>query len=142
MTKLQFLLLPILFTLFTSEAFASNPMMQVAQVNPIPMLMPVLVKKAAQLELTEEQIAAFAKWRSENMAPAMKASMAIKNGLQSIRKATLDGSSIEKIETMLAQVAQARADLADRTLRCHAYARRILSNNQWKKVIDLYGKQK
>ncbi len=140
MTKLQAILLSILFVLMTSKVFASNPMMQVAQVNPIPMLMPILVKQATVLELTEEQVKAFALWRSENMAPAVKASMTIRNAEKSIKQASLDGTPVVEIEALLEQVAQARAGLAARTLRCHSYAKGILSAKQWQNLIDLYSK--
>ncbi len=140
MNKLQQIFIAIIMTLLAENAFASNPMMQVAQVNPIPMLMPILVKQATELDLTEEQVKAFAQWRSENMAPAVKASMTISNGEKSIKQASLDGTPLVEIETLLEQVAQARAGLAARTLRCHSYAKGILSAKQWHKLIDLYNK--
>ncbi len=134
------ILFAILLTLLLPKAYAENPMKQVAKVNPIPMFMPILVKKSQQLELSDQQVAAFTKWRAENMAPAMNESMSIKRGLKAIKQATLNGSSIAEIEELLSGVALARENLAARTLRCHSYVKRTLSAEQWKKMIALYSK--
>ena len=137
--KIQITLLTVMLTLALSYASAmENPMMQVAQVNPIPMFMPILVKKSAELSLTQVQIEAFAKWRGENMASALQASNAITNGEIAIKQASLDSKSRKEIDAMLVDVAKARADLANRTLRCHARTKEILTADQWQKLLNIY----
>ncbi len=128
MTKIQLSLLSLIIAmLFASSPVSANPMMQVKQVNPIPMLMPFLVKKAQVLSLTPEQISIFAKWRAENMAPAVQATSTIIEGGKAIKQAILNGDDVSKINTLLNDIAKARADLADRTLRCHAHTKEALT---------------
>ncbi|MBL0709851.1 MAG: hypothetical protein JJV99_02375, partial [Colwellia sp.] len=92
MTKIQFTLLSfILAALFSSSMVSANPMKSVQKVNPIPMFMPILVKQSDKLALTPKQVDAFAKWRGENMAPAVKATTAIIEGEKAVKKATLEG---------------------------------------------------
>jgi len=142
MTKIQFTLLSlILAILFASSPASANPMMQVKQVNPIPMLMPFLVKKAQELSLTPEQVAIFAKWRAENMAPAVQATTTIIEGEKAIKQAVLAGADISKINIILNDVAKAHADLADRTLRCHAHTKEALTQTQWTQLLAMYAKQ-
>ena len=131
-------LLSIALLLFIPLSTVANPMKQVAQVNPIPMFMPYLVKKAELLKLTSEQVAAFAKWRAENMAPAVEAANIITNGQRAITSATLNGDSAEKVQQLLTDVANARADLSARTLRCHEYTQSVLNESQWQQLVDLY----
>lgn len=142
MTKIQFFLPAlILATLSVSSPASANPMMQVKQVNPIPMLMPFLVKKAQVLSLTPEQVAIFAKWRAENMAPAMQATSTIVESEKAIKQAVLNGDSMSKINTFLYDIAKARADLANRTLRCHAHTKEALTQTQWTQLVAMYAKQ-
>ncbi len=131
-------LLTIALLLFIPLSTFANPMKQVAQVNPIPMFMPYLVKKAELLKLTTEQVAAFAKWRADNMAPAVEAANIITSGQHAITLATLNGDSAAKVQQLLTDVANARADLAARTLRCHEYTQSVLNESQWQQLVDLY----
>jgi hypothetical protein len=42
---------------------------------------------------------------------------------------------------MLNDVAKARADLADRTLRCHTYTKETLTEAQWTQLLAMYAKK-
>lgn len=126
------------FLVLTCLPVTGNPMKQVAQVNSIPMFMPYLVKKADVLKLTPEQVESFAKWRAENMAPALAAANTIKEGEYAIKQATLNGGSKREIQQILTNVANAREDLSARTLRCHDYTRAILNQVQWQQLLDMY----
>lgn len=142
MTKIQFTLLSLILTILLASSPASaNPMMQVKQVNAIPMFMPLLVKKAQELSLTPEQVSIFAQWRAENMAPAVQATTTIVEGEKAIKQAVLEGADISKINIILNDVAKARADLADRTLRCHAHTKEALTKAQWSQLLAMYAKQ-
>nr|MBL0709473.1 hypothetical protein [Colwellia sp.] len=48
---------------------------------------------------------------------------------------------LSKIKSMLNDIAKARADLTDRTLRCHTYTKEILTESQWVKLLTIYKKK-
>ena len=127
--------------LMTGTPVSANPMMEVKKINPIPMFMPILVKKSDELSLTKEQISAFATWRAENMAPALQAKTTIIESENSIKNAILQGESIKKINRLLEDITNARKDLTSRTLRCHSYTKAVLNKTQWEKLLNIYAKQ-
>ena len=143
MTKIQFTLLSlILAVLLVNSPVSANPMHQIKQVNPIPMFMPLLVKKSEELSLTSEQVSIFAKWRAENMAPAVQATTIIVEGEKAIKQAVLNGTDVSKINIILNDVAKARADLAKRTLRCHAHTKEALTEVQWTQLLDQFWRRR
>ncbi len=115
-----------------------NLMMLMMKTSPLPVLMPILVKNSEELGLSKEQNEALAKWRTENMAPALTLANEIIEGDKAIKQAALDGKPKEKIEAMVNAVLEKRSEMANKMLVCRDNTKRILSKSQWQKMVKLY----
>lgn len=131
----------VVFFCFQLPMAEANPMKKVAQVNAVPMLMPYLVQKAETLQLTPEQIKIFAKWRAENMSPALISATAINESDKKIKKAVMSGASDSEIMAMYMQVNEIRMALAKRTLNCHRLVQSTLTTEQWQQLSVMYLKR-
>ncbi|PHS25115.1 MAG: hypothetical protein COA83_06470 [Methylophaga sp.] len=123
-----------------TEKKKANPMiMLMGKTSPMPVFMPILVKKADQLGLSKEQQDELAKWRTEHMAPALKLATEIIDGDKAIKQAALDDKPVAEIEDMIAIVLEKRSKMANTMLTCRENSKRILTESQWDQVVALYG---
>ena len=116
-----------------------NPMiMMMSKTSPMPVFMPIMVKKAEQLGLSKEQQAELTQWRTEHMAPALKLAKEIIDGDKAIKQAALDDKPQQEIEDMIAIVLAKRSKMANKMLLCRENSKRILTDSQWVQVVALY----
>lgn len=108
------------------------------KVSPMPMLMSTLVKQADALELTQQQIDTFAKWRKNNMAPAMTLATDILSLERQINSAALDRENTDQLKLLLNELMQKRLSLASKMLECRDNVQKTLSKAQWQRLVELY----
>jgi len=123
-----------------TEKQKPNPMiMLMSKTSPMPVFMPIMVKKAEQLGLSKEQQGELAKWRTDHMASALKLAKEIIDGDKAIKQAALDDKPVAEIEDMIAIVLAKRSKMANTMLACRENSKRILTESQWNQVVALYG---
>lgn len=106
--------------------------------NPMPNLMKVVSKMGDQLDLTEEQNAELAKWREahrSDMRATVKDLMRMETELG---KAALDGTNRARLMGMYSDIAKTRRDIVTTKITCRDNLKRILTEEQFNKVIALY----
>jgi hypothetical protein len=108
------------------------------KVSPMPMLMSTLVKHSETLELTQQQMDIFAKWRKENMASAMTLATSILNLERQINAAALKGDSPKEVTKLLNTLMEKRLVLASKMLACRDNVKNALTEQQWDNLVHLY----
>lgn len=108
------------------------------KVSPMPMLMSTLVKHSETLELTQQQMDIFAKWRKENMASAMTLATSILNLERQINAAALKGDSPKEVTKLLSTLMEKRLVLASKMLACRDNVKNALTEQQWDNLVHLY----
>lgn len=123
----------------TKQGSDKSVMQQLMEkVSPMPMLMSSLVKEAETLKLTQQQIDTFAKWRKNNMAPAMTLATSILSLERQITAAALDGLTNDQVKLLLNQLMEKRLSLATKMLECRDNVQKTLSESQWQQLVELY----
>ncbi len=123
----------------TKQGSDKSVMQQLMEkVSPMPMLMSSLVKEAETLKLTQQQIDTFAKWRKNNMAPAMTLATDILSLERQINSAALDRGNTDKVNLLLNELMQKRLSLASKMLECRDNVQKTLSKAQWQRLVELY----
>ena len=106
--------------------------------NPMPNLMKVVKEMADKLNLTEKQAADLKQWQDER-GPIMKKQMNdIMMFEKSLSKATLNNEPLEKINQLADSVLQVRMKVVRGKAFCRDNMKRILDDEQYKKVLELY----
>jgi hypothetical protein len=108
------------------------------KVSPMPMLMSTLVKHSETLELTQQQMDIFAKWRKENMASAMTLATSILNLERQINAAALKGDTSKEVTKLLSTLMDKRLALASKMLACRDNVKNALTEQQWDNLVHLY----
>ncbi len=106
--------------------------------SPMPLLMPVIVKNADKLGLSEEQKAVFTQWRVEKMGISLKNANAIIAEEEAIIQAALDGKPNVEIEKMMSSILEKRQFIASNMLKCRDLIINTLDTTQWQKLVAIY----
>lgn len=121
----------------TSEGHGSR-MTAMKHANPMPNLMKVMVKMGDQLDLSEEQSEDLAKWREAHQG-SMRATVTDLTRMEAeLGKAALDGTNRARLMGMYSDIARVRRDIVTSKIACRDNLKRILTEEQFNKVIALY----
>lgn len=125
--------------LYAANAPMSH-MAMVAHANPMPNLMQVINKHADQLNLSAKQAAALADWRKQHMDPMHDQVKHIVQMEQDLNAAALAGSSKAEIMALANKILQERRDIISTKTDCRDNMKRILTPEQFEKVLAIYQK--
>lgn len=109
-----------------------------AHANPMPNLMQVVVKYGDQLELTDEQAKALAAWRDAHQQPMHDQVVRIHKLEQEIYQAAVSGKPKAELMMMSSRLMNERTDLISTKADYRDNMQRILTPQQFKKVVALY----
>jgi Spy/CpxP family protein refolding chaperone len=110
-------------------------------VSPAPSLMPILAKQADAIGLTVEQQARLAEWRKVAQPQREKMEQDIVAGRLAINQAMLDGKGNTEVQAMVKAVQRKEIKLVVAKLACRDNAKKVLTKEQWDKVVALYTAQ-
>jgi Spy/CpxP family protein refolding chaperone len=125
----------------TGAAFAGERQALESYVSPAPSLMPIMVKQADELALTAEQKAKLGEWRAKAQAQRVQMEKAIVAERLAINQAMLDGKSRAEVQKQLKTLNLDENKLVLNKLACRDNAKKILTAQQWEKLIALYNAQ-
>lgn len=106
--------------------------------NPMPNLMKVITKMGDQLNLDEKQNGELKKWREERMPKVNQLVETIVKLEADLHQAAIKNESLEKIDQLADGIMQNRIQLIRGKALCRENMKRILDDNQYKKVLELY----
>ncbi len=109
-----------------------------AHANPMPNLMQVVVKHGDQIDLSEEQASALAEWRNAHQKPMHDQVVHIHELEQALFDAAVAGKPKAELMVMTSRIMNERTDLISTKADCRDNMMRILSPEQFKKVVSLY----
>jgi len=105
---------------------------------PMPNLMRVVIRYRDQLNLSEQQSRALANWRDAHH----KSTYAKVNAVHDLEKALFDasmaGRSRAELMSITSELLRMRHDLISTKIDCRDNMRRILSSEQYARVLQLY----
>ncbi|OQY46627.1 MAG: hypothetical protein DRR08_24190 [Candidatus Parabeggiatoa sp. nov. 2] len=127
----------LLFMLANMPAKAVD-MQAVKHTNPLPNFMVVFVKYGDMLDMSTKQEQALKKWGKKHQPIAQKLVKAIMKGEKQLHQAAIDGASKEKIMAQFDESLKARRELAELKTDCRDNLRKVLSEDQWDQVVELY----
>lgn len=106
--------------------------------NPLPNLMKVTKKFGEELNLSMEQKSELKKWSSHN-GPIMRDMVKeVINAEQALHSAALGNASQAELQDMMDNVLRIRLKVAQGKMRCRENMKKILNDQQWKKVVNIY----
>ena len=106
--------------------------------NPMPSLMRVIIKQGDSLDLSDDQKAALKKWRTENNAKTQALAQTITDLELALKEKVLNGATAEEIEVLATEVLGLRMTMIKGKTACRDNMKKILDDNQFKRVISLY----
>lgn len=127
--------------LVSGAAFGGERQALETYLSPAPSLMPILVKQADQLGLSDEQKAKLADWRTVAQPGREQLEREIAADRLAINLAMLDGKRNNDVQKMVRAVQRKEIKLVVGKLACRDNARKILTPEQWSKLIALYQAQ-
>lgn len=104
----------------------------------LPNLMKVVKKHGDQLKLSEEQAKALEAWRARHGAPIHAKAKEIREMEMAMAQAALEGRPKAQLMSMNSRILNARAHVASVKIDCRDNMRRILSPEQYEKVLSIY----
>jgi copper(I)-binding protein len=107
-------------------------------VNPMPSLMKVVMKMGDKLNLSDEQSAKLKAWHDERKPVIMELLNLIPKLEAELHQAALDDAPLSKIDQLSHDIMQNRIKLIRNKAFCRENMKDILSEEQYKKVIELY----
>ncbi|MFP5402514.1 MAG: Spy/CpxP family protein refolding chaperone [Gammaproteobacteria bacterium] len=107
-------------------------------VSPAPTLMPVAIDHAKDLGLSDDQKAKLEAWIASGRADRERMEREIVADRKAINQAMIDGKGNADIQKMVRDVQRKEIKLVVAKLACRDYTRKVLTPEQWKKVIELY----
>jgi hypothetical protein len=141
-TMKKFFALILLFACTNVQAASMDEVMAaVKHAHPLPNLMRVITQPQLQegiLELSEEQILAVKAWIKKHRPIVKEIALSIKAGEESLREAALNGVSKDELMVQLDDLLAKRKEIAELKMDCRDSIRQILSEEQWKKLVELY----
>jgi len=114
-----------------------SKMAMIKHTNPMPNLMQV-VKKMGDKNLTKEQVTQLKQWQDERGPIMQKQYQAVMKLEADINKAALDNESVDKIKQLADSIMQERIKIIRGKAFCRDNMKRILDDEQYKKVVALY----
>ncbi|MCA1926154.1 MAG: Spy/CpxP family protein refolding chaperone [Thiobacillus sp.] len=139
MNLLRTLALSLVFV--SGAAFAGERQALETYLSPAPSLMPILVKQAGELGLSAEQQARLADWRRAAQPGREKLEREIAADRLAINQAMLDDRNNQDVQKRVRDVQRKEIKLVVSKLACRDNARKILTPEQWSKLIALYQAQ-
>jgi hypothetical protein len=112
--------------------------MAMKHANPLPNLMKVVSKYGDQLDLSEQQNAALADWRKKNNKKTHALVKQVIASEKQLHTAALSNASQSELQDLMDKVLGVRLQIAKTKISCRENMRKILSNDQWNKVVTLY----
>lgn len=116
--------------------------MAMRHANPMPNLMKVVKKHGDQLNLTSDQSAKLQEWRETHMKPIHAQRDDIKQMEIALNEAALAGKPKAELMVMASKIMNARTDIISTKVDCRDNMRRILSPQQYEKVLLIYAEMK
>lgn len=123
------------------KAMNKEVMHAMKHANPAPNLMQAVLKMGDQLNLDEKQKATLKKWRDKRGPATRKLALDIMKMEKDIYQASLAGDPEEKIKAITKNLMQARTRMIEGKIKCRDNMRKILTDEQFKKVVSLYRSQ-
>ncbi len=133
--------LALSLVLVSTAAFAGERQALETYLSPAPSLMPILVKQAGDLGLSAEQQAKLADWRKVALPGREKLEKEIATGRLAINQAMLDGKNNNDVQKLVREVQRKEIKLVVGKLACRDNAKKVLTPEQWSKLIALYQAQ-
>lgn len=133
--------LALALTLASTAAFAGERQALESYQTPAPSLMPILAKQADTLGLTADQKARLADWRKAAQAKREALEKEIVADRLAVNQAMLDGKNNADVQKMMRDVQRKEMKLVVGKLACRDNAKKILTPEQWAKLIELYRAQ-
>jgi 4-hydroxyphenylpyruvate dioxygenase-like putative hemolysin len=132
--------LTLLFALTNVQAVSMDEVVAaVKQAHPFPNLMRVITQhQDDMLELSEEQISVVNAWIKKHRPIVKELALSIKAEEQALKEAALNDVSKDELMTKLNELLAKRKQMAIHKIDCRDTMRQILSDEQWKKVVELY----
>lgn len=118
-----------------STIHAQRPSTSVA---PMPDLMPVVMHHGDLLDLTAEQKTELAKWRKNHHQAQRHLSNEIRRNQADMLKAALEGKPVDELLTYEKAIDAKRVKFITRKAACRDNMKKILSPDQWQKVVKIY----
>lgn len=112
--------------------------MMMRHANPMPNLMKVIHKRGDELDLSPEQAQALETWRIRHMEPMHGKVAEIAELEKALNNAALQGRPKAELMTMNARVLAMREQIVSTKIDCRDNMRRVLSPEQYVKVLSLY----
>lgn len=128
----------ISIVLTSGIAQAQGPGKAMRHVNPLPNLMQVVKKHGDQLNLTQAQTGALADWRKLHGEPMHKMVGDIVAMEKALNEAAINGRPKAELMGMTARILNARSHVASTKVDCRDNMRRVLSAEQYAKVLEIY----
>lgn len=133
--------LALSLALVSSAAFAGERQSLETYLSPAPSLMPILVKQADALDLTAQQQTRLADWRKVAQPGREKLEKEIAAGRLAVNQAMLDGKNNNEVQKLMRDVQRKEIKLVVGKLACRDNAKKVLTPEQWSKLIALYQAQ-
>jgi hypothetical protein len=139
MKKSIFYPLVLIFAFANVQASSmSKAIAAVKHATPIPGLMMVIRKHGDEINLSEEQQQGIATWAKKYRPIVIKLALEVKTGEKDLHKAALDGVSKEDIIAQLEVLLEKRKEISAIKINCRNNLHKILNDEQWTKLIELY----
>lgn len=106
--------------------------------SPMPKLMAVILMNGDQLNMSAEQKQALENWRLKNMNHWALLFDQVLTAEKAMTKDALALVSAEKLEKEYAEVLAKRTEMAKMSLACRDNMRKVLNDEQWDKLIQLF----
>jgi len=131
-------LLCVLVLMLANGSAQAMDMAAVKHAHPLPNFMLVIVNHGKMLDLSEEQQAALKAWGKEHKPLAQQLVSAITQGEKALHQASLEGVSKADMMAQLDGLLEKRKALAEFKTNCRDKMHEVLSEDQWKQVIEYY----
>lgn len=128
-------------TVQTMKPAGSMQQKRMHLMQPMPNLMRVIVQNADLLELDEQQMTAFEAWRNANHDKVQARMDKIQDIRKKMQHEVLRGANLARINSHLSRMDRLRAEIVAAKLACRNMVARVLSGDQWKKLVELYESQ-
>lgn len=133
--------LALSLAIVSSAAFSGERQALETYLSPAPSFMPILVKQAGELGLTTEQQARLSDWRKVAQPGREKLEKEIAVGRLAINQAMLDGRNNNDVQKLVRDVQRKEIKLVVGKLACRDNAKKVLTPEQWTKLVALYQAQ-
>jgi hypothetical protein len=113
-------------------------MQQMKHATPMPNYMQIVKKHGDFLDLNEAQAKRLGDWRQKAHAPMQKMVHELLTLEKEMMNASFQGENSAKLASMLEESLNIRRNIALQKNHCRDNMRGILTDEQWKRVVELY----